>query len=302
LEQQYRILKGITQKGKKLKKNLINIESIINKRMIITTTMNAMILIFSLISMFVTICSFSMSRFNPNTYFFEMTTLEECIYAFITLFFGYMSELFLIAYLLERKYTDDTNSLKRKSIMINELKMTLPSILSNDLVFIVWMHYFDSELDRYLWNAYSLDYRSTKLHLLLSFVVFVIFYDAWNYWWHFMFHKFDFLWKFHKLHHQFYGPTAFSFGSVHPFEGIILGITPIIIMKMLLPFHPLMILFCMNTILVYSMMAHDGSYFDFIDHYVHHTKGGKRSSFNYGFFFPIWDISFRTNYDPVNYN
>jgi sterol desaturase/sphingolipid hydroxylase (fatty acid hydroxylase superfamily) len=255
-----------------------------------------MILLFTLISLFISIYSFTISELNTYTYFFDLTTLNNCMFAYITLFFGYMSELFFVGYLLEKIRNTDGDSIRRQNIMINEMKVTIPSILVNDFILIVWMKYFDTHVDNYLWSTYSLSYRLTPLHLLLSLIVFLSFHDTWNYWWHVMFHKYNFLWKYHKIHHQFYNPTAFSFGSVHPLEGVILGIVPIIIVKMICPFHPLMIMLCMNIILVYAALAHDGGPFDLINHYVHHTKGGKRNSFNYGMFFPIWDKIMRTNY------
>ena len=116
-----------------------------------------------------------------------------------------------------------------------------------------------------------------------------------EYWIHRMFHTRFFFKYIHKVHHQFSEPSAFGCFAAHPLEGVIEGVIPRHIFEFILPLHPINQLVFGFIRMLNSIGWHDGSYFDFEDHYRHHMYADCN-------FTPLFfDKLFGTAYKSENY-
>ena len=123
---------------------------------------------------------------------------------------------------------------------------------------------------------------------------------------HLLFHKIDFLWRFHKIHHSD-EEVDFSTGiRFHPVEIIISMIYKFILIAIIGPSIALVIIF--EIILNASSIFNHGNIkitekYDIMlrklivtpnMHRIHHSKEEKETNSNYGFNFSIWDKVFGT--------
>ena len=146
--------------------------------------------------------------------------------------------------------------------------------------------YFDT-------HAYTLKWAVANVAFYLVFC------DAWFYWWHYAFHYFEALWPMHFQHHQLREPTSFGGPTVHVIELILEYTIAHHLTQYCMPFH-----INMHRVLgVYAFVFgaifnHGGLVLDYNDHYAHHItwKGGRAKYCNYGMFFPFWDIVMGTRY------
>lgn len=143
-------------------------------------------------------------------------------------------------------------------------------------------------------NEYGIGY------LLFSIFAMVFIHDAYFYWTHKLMHQFQWLYKFHSIHHRSHSPTPWAAFSFHPIEAIIsLGIIPLIIF--VLPVHPMALMIFLTIMTIYNILVHLGYevltktpanhpvgkwHNTTTNHDLHHEIGGR---FNYGFYFTLWD-------------
>jgi sterol desaturase/sphingolipid hydroxylase (fatty acid hydroxylase superfamily) len=131
---------------------------------------------------------------------------------------------------------------------------------------------------------------------------YLLFCDAWFYWWHYAFHALEALWPMHYQHHQLREPTSFGGPTVHVLELVLEYTVAHHLTNYLMPFHPVthralgLFAFAFGAI-----FNHGGLALDVNDHYAHHVtwKGGRAKYCNYGLFFPLWDVLNGTRYDPA---
>ena len=143
---------------------------------------------------------------------------------------------------------------------------------------------------------------NTIVSIILSF----LFLDLGIWLQHLLFHKIDFLWRFHKIHHSD-EEVDFSTGiRFHPVEIIISMIYKFILIAIIGPSIALVIIF--EIILNASSIFNHGNIkitekYDIMlrklivtpnMHRIHHSKEEKETNSNYGFNFSIWDKVFGT--------
>jgi len=129
---------------------------------------------------------------------------------------------------------------------------------------------------------------------------YLLFCDAWFYWWHYAFHVFDALWPMHYQHHQLREPTSFGGPTVHVIELVLEYTIAHHLTNYLMPFHPVTHRVLGVFAFVFgAVFNHGGLTLDYNDHYAHHItwKGGRAKYCNYGMFFPFWDVLNGTRYD-----
>ena len=144
-----------------------------------------------------------------------------------------------------------------------------------------------------------------SLPLVWSFILALIINDFFRYWVHRSFHEFDFLWKFHKLHHssnQLTAVSAFRNNVVEDVFLIIFASIPLFV----LGFDKTVIeiissLYIFQGILTHANISLNWGVFEKVFctpqfHHTHHEAGLKRrTGNNYGVMFPIWDFLFSTH-------
>ena len=135
--------------------------------------------------------------------------------------------------------------------------------------------------------------------LVANVALYLVFCDAWFYWWHYAFHYFPSLWPMHYQHHQLREPTSFGGPTVHVIELILEYTLAHHLVQYLMPFHPITHRVLGVFAFVFgAVFNHGGLTLDYNDHFAHHItwKGGRAKYTNYGMFFPIWDVLNRTRY------
>jgi len=125
-------------------------------------------------------------------------------------------------------------------------------------------------------------------------------FDTWFYWTHRWLHESEYIWvNVHCIHHQFRFPSAFGQDAVHPFEAIIQGPIGHFLPTVFFPMHPVALAVFGFLSSLFAIVAHDGRAGDVNSHYNHHCKGnGRRNHFNYGLYWPFWDVVMGTRYIP----
>jgi len=138
-----------------------------------------------------------------------------------------------------------------------------------------------------------------------SVLLMILAHDTYFYWTHRMMHT-DFLYRFHRVHHQYTNPSPWSSFAFHPVEAMIeVGI--VIIIVLIIPAHPLAVslfLFYMTSL---NVIGHSGFELfppGYTDHWfwklhntsTHHNMHHKYGRFNYGIYFNFWDRLMKTNH------
>jgi len=129
---------------------------------------------------------------------------------------------------------------------------------------------------------------------------YLVFCDAWFYWWHYAFHAVEALWPMHYQHHQLREPTSFGGPTVHVIELVLEYTLAHHLVQYLMPFHPHMHRALGAFAFIFgAIFNHGGLSLDYNSHFAHHItwKGGRAKYCNYGMFFPFWDQLMGTRYD-----
>jgi sterol desaturase/sphingolipid hydroxylase (fatty acid hydroxylase superfamily) len=163
------------------------------------------------------------------------------------------------------------------------------------MVLMVWMYR----------NGYTKIYTDVEqygvLYIIVSTVLVFVLHDTYFFWFHYLFHKNNFLKKLsqHKVHHMFHNPTAFSAFATHPSESFMeLGFRPLVLA--FLPLHPYAIIAFLIISFILNCLGHSGyelfpSGFtkspltkftgNSTHHYIHHTK----TNYHFSLYFTWWD-------------
>ena len=107
---------------------------------------------------------------------------------------------------------------------------------------------------------------------------YLVFCDAWFWWWHYAFHQFESLWPMHYQHHQLREPTSFGGPTVHVVELILEYTLAHHLVNYIMPFHPVTHrVLGVFAFIVGAVWNHGGLTLDYNDHYAHHItwKGGR---------------------------
>ena len=145
-----------------------------------------------------------------------------------------------------------------------------------------------------------------ELNLYLEFFLAFVLLDFGIWLQHVLFHKINFLWRFHKIHHSD-EEVDFSTGvRFHPGEILFSMLYKILLVILIGPAIGILIIF--EVILnASSIFNHSNlvipNYFDIFlrkiivtpnMHRIHHSVNEKETNSNYGFHFSIWDKIFNT--------
>lgn len=180
--------------------------------------------------------------------------------------------------------------------------------LANTISSLVACHIYNGGYSTmyYKWNEYG------ALWWLLSFPVIFSYMDYSAYWLHRMFHFPYWYKRFHKIHHKYQQPTAFSVVAFHPLEVILIQLTSIAPI-FVVPVHWIVYEILVFNGYYHGILTHSGIKFDrqwwqpwqltAAFHDDHH----KYCHVNFGFNCEIWDkihgTSRQTNrfYDETTY-
>jgi len=145
------------------------------------------------------------------------------------------------------------------------------------------------------------------LYLIGTFFATWIFSDFFEFFYHYLGHKFSALWSVHKHHHQFFNPSPFAVIADEYLDQFIRSL-PLVIIPLALPVNMDM-LFVQYVVFFYGygVYLHWGYELNYPDahhpivnssfqHYLHHAISVKNKPYHTGFFFKIWDQLFGTVY------
>jgi len=144
-------------------------------------------------------------------------------------------------------------------------------------------------------------------YLVTSFFAMWLASDFFEFYYHYLGHKYDFFWNNHKHHHVFYNPTPFSVIADEYIDQFVRS-SPMLIFPLLAPVNiDLMFLQFAIFFYAYGTYLHWGYEFSWLDpngkilntsfqHYLHHAKSINRKPYHCGFMFKIWDQMFGSMY------
>jgi len=131
--------------------------------------------------------------------------------------------------------------------------------------------------------------------------------DFYEFFYHYCGHKLEIGWYFHRFHHVFFNPSPFSV-IADEYVDQLMRSAPLLVIPLLVPINMDM-LFAEFAVFFYGYgtYLHWGYELDWPDahhpiinsayqHYLHHAKSGKKTTFHCGFMFKIWDQLFGTMY------
>ncbi len=144
------------------------------------------------------------------------------------------------------------------------------------------------------------------LPIALSIVIAVIFQDLVIYWQHVIFHRFSFLWRFHKMHHADVDYDVSTGARFHPVEICLSMLIKLLVVLLLGPPVVSVIIFEILLSSVAMFNHANAGLPEGIDriarkfivtpdmHRVHHSVIRDEHNSNYGFNLPWWDYMFGT--------
>ncbi|UJR31096.1 hypothetical protein I4U23_018604 [Adineta vaga] len=240
----------------------------------------------------------------------DMTSFNDFLVVNVFVFASYTLQYILTAGILEstnprgfksEKLTEEQRQQRRRQIR-KEILLGIGAMFGNTTYAVSWMYF----IEPYLWTTnYFVTHRYTLTWFISNVLVYGFIFDSWFYWTHRALHESQYLWdKIHTTHHAFKNPSAFCQDAVHPLEGLVQGPVGHYLTALVMPVHPIAMAFFGLFTSCYAIAAHDGRLGDFNHHSAHHNKGkGRLHNFNYGLYWPLWDLICGTRYhDRPNIN
>lgn len=151
------------------------------------------------------------------------------------------------------------------------------------------------------------DARGTVAYFAATFALVMLFSDFWEFFYHWLGHKYKMLWNQHKHHHVFFNPTPFAV-IADEFVDQFVRAGPLLLFPLLAPINiDLMFFEYAVFFYCYGCYLHWGYELDYPDahhpilntafqHYCHHAKAIIGKPYHCGFFFKIWDDLFGSVY------
>jgi len=234
----------------------------------------------------------------------EFEDLSDTAMATVLVFFGYTflyigsAGLFELTHpygILSTKLTPKQLQIRRAQVW-REVKLGVGALISVVAATVFWMAY----VEKLVWTYNFFGRHEYNVWWFISSIfVYMFFFDAWFYVTHRWLHESKFMWDtIHIHHHAFKEPTAFCQDAVHPVEAIVQGPFGHYLPTLFFPIHPLAHALFGFLSSIFAVAAHDGRTWDLNNHYYHHCAGkGRRNSFNYSLYWPLWDAVFNTRYN-----
>jgi len=135
---------------------------------------------------------------------------------------------------------------------------------------------------------------------IISFLVLWLFSDWYEWFYHYLGHRFAFMWEFHRAHHVFFNPTPFAV-IADEYVDMMARSAPMLFIPLVVPID-MDLLFLTFAVFFYGYgtFIHWGYETPMLDahnpiintpyqHYCHHAVSGRKTTYHTGFFFKIWD-------------
>jgi len=142
---------------------------------------------------------------------------------------------------------------------------------------------------------------------LLCFFIVWIASDFWEFFYHYLGHRFSFMWNWHRHHHVFFNPTPFSV-IADEFMDQFWRSLPLLVFPMIMRMN-IDVLYFTFTLLFYGTgvyhhsgyelkwpNAHTGFFNTSYHHYLHHSISINQKPYHCGFMFKAWDQMFGSTY------
>ncbi len=213
---------------------------------------------------------------------------------------GFFLLVFLSFALLETFFQDNPRIFERKKRWLGNLPMALIGNLILKVIFPVGLVGFCDFLEEKAWGLFN--FFEVPLETLISYILL----DFWIWFQHVLTHKFQLLWKLHRVHHSDVELDVSSALRFHPIE-----ILFSILFKMII-----IVLFGIKAeaIVIFEVVLNGMAIFNHANlsipsklervlrffivtpqmHLIHHNKDRKFSDTNYGFNLSLWDRVFKT--------
>lgn len=231
-------------------------------------------------------------------------TIESIFLTFILLSLLLISEAVIVGY--------KNSSLKKLTNKSNDSHIDIISsilILSNISLLLGTMMFFGvtyllSATVKYNLNLNLLDSIDSPL---ISFLLFIIAIDFFNYWLHRWMHENPILWEIHKYHHSATQMTMLTVLRDHPMERA-LGHTINAIPTAILGLPVEQFLFISFALQIQGFLKHSNYHTNWgalgyllqspSTHRLHHSVNSEHHNLNYASIFQLWDILFSTSKIP----
>jgi len=135
---------------------------------------------------------------------------------------------------------------------------------------------------------------------LISFAAIWIGCDFIEWFYHWLGHRFVFMWNFHRAHHVFFNPSPFAV-IADEYVDMFCRSSPMLLIPLIFPVN-MDLLFGTFAVFFYGygtylhwgyespwLDAHNPIINTSFQHYCHHAVSGRRTVYHTGFFFKIWD-------------
>lgn len=144
-------------------------------------------------------------------------------------------------------------------------------------------------------------------YLIASFFVCWIAADFWEFFYHYLGHKYNFMWEQHRHHHVFHNPSPFAVIADEYIDQFVRA-APLVVFPMIAPVNMDMLFFQFVIFFyAYGCYLHWGFELDYPDahhpilntayqHNLHHGKSTKGKPMHTGFMFKLWDNLFGSVY------
>lgn len=200
----------------------------------------------------------------------------------------------------------------KRKIKVNKGERWFDNIvlfITNSLLLRIIFQLYILDLSISLLNSHWGLLNTITIPLVISVIVSIIILDVVMYLSHCGFHKFNILWRFHKVHHTDIEMDVSTGVRFHPFEAIILMLIKISIV-FLLGIHP--VAYVLFEILLNISLLFEHSNINIpqkLDermrsiivtpdmHRVHHSILIEETNSNFGFIFSLWDKLFKSYKD-----
>lgn len=182
-----------------------------------------------------------------------------------------------------------------KTQVLFELKYSISTVFIFSMMGLLTYHLYVRNLTKIYLDVHEFGIT----YLFGSFLIIVLFHDAYFYWTHRLLHSKWLFKRVHSVHHQSFNPTPWAAYAFHPIEALLesLVILPIV---MLIPVHVGVLLSFTFLVLAMNVMGHLGFEFysksfrasrlgKFLTSSTHHNLHHQVGSRNFGYYFTFWD-------------